>query len=387
MTAIEPPVAAAAAHSPSAWAPTSEQTALADMLRDLLGSRSSQADVRRAMDSADGHDDQLWRELAALGICGLAVPEAFGGAGASFVEVSIACEELGRALACVPYLSSIVLAQSVLLQSSDPALQQRWLPALASGELMGTVALDEPQRSWLGRDSQTAATRADGQWLLSGTKTFVLDGHTADVVFVVARAGAGLGIWAVDGDARGLTRTQLPVMDQTRRLARLAFDATPAALVSAPGQADPALTHLLDVAAIAIAAECAGGAGVTLEMAVDYAKTRVQFGRPIGSFQAIKHKCADMLIQAESAQSAVSYARQILTVGTPQDLSIAAAMAKSFCSDAYVYCSGENIQIHGGIGFTWEHNAHLYFKRARTNQVLFGDPLQHRARLGDLLGI
>jgi alkylation response protein AidB-like acyl-CoA dehydrogenase len=372
---------------PSAWVPSTEQIALADMLRDLLRNRSGEADVRRAMDSHDGHDEGLWRALAALGVCGLAVPEVFGGAGASLVEVSIACEELGRALSCVPYLSSVVLAQSVLLNSPDLTVQQRWLPPLASGEVIGTVALNEPQRSWHGRDSQTAATNTNGQWLLTGTKTFVPDGHAAGLVLVVARASAELGVWAVDGDARGLTRTQLPVMDQTRRLTQLVFDATPATLVTAPGEADLTLTHLLDVAAITIASECAGGAGVALEMAVDYAKTRVQFGRPIGSFQAIKHRCADMLIQAESAQSAVSYARHVLAVGTPEQLSIAAAMAKSFCADAYVYCSGENIQVHGGIGFTWEHSAHLYYKRARTNQVLFGDPVQHRARLGDLLGV
>jgi alkylation response protein AidB-like acyl-CoA dehydrogenase len=365
---------------------TEEQAFLGSTVRGFLEDRAAERAVRRVMETADGIDRALWRDLAgSLGACGLTVPEGLGGAGATFVETALVCEELGRSLACVPYLSSVVLAQTLLLDSADPDAQARWLPGLCSGDIIATVALVEPDRKWHGRDSQLQATYVDGDWRLTGSKTYVLDGHVADVLFVIARTGAGLTIFAVDAAAPGLTRTQLPTMDQTRRLARVDLAQTPGVLVAAPGDAEKLIGRLLQVAAVAVAAESLGGAERVLEMAVDYAKVRVQFGRPIGSFQAIKHKCADMLIQVESARSAVCLARQVLGVGQSSELPIAAALAKAYCCDAYVFCAEENIQVHGGIGFTWEHPAHLYFKRARTNQVLFGDPYQHRDRIARLL--
>jgi alkylation response protein AidB-like acyl-CoA dehydrogenase len=365
---------------------TEEQAFLGSTVRGFLEDRAAERAVRRVMETADGIDRALWRDLAgSLGACGLSVPEGLGGAGATFVETALVCEELGRSLACVPYLSSVVLAQTLLLDSADPDAQARWLPGLCSGDTIATVALVEPDRKWHGRDSQLQATYVDGDWRLTGSKTYVLDGHVADVLFVIARTGAGLTIFAVDAAAPGLTRTQLPTMDQTRRLARVDLAQTPGVLVAAPGDAEKLIGRLLQVAAVAVAAESLGGAERVLEMAVDYAKVRVQFGRPIGSFQAIKHKCADMLIQVESARSAVCLARQVLGDGQDSELPIAAALAKAYCCDAYVFCAEENIQVHGGIGFTWEHPAHLYFKRARTNQVLFGDPYQHRDRIARLL--
>jgi alkylation response protein AidB-like acyl-CoA dehydrogenase len=370
-----------------AWLPSSEQADLAGMLRDLLDARSATDDVFRAMESPVGHDESLWRDLAELGICGMAVPESLGGSGATFLETSIAAEELGRSLACVPFFSSAVLAQSALLASSNASLQERWLPQLAAGLAIGTVALAEPNDRWDALASGVSAQWSDHHWTLVGAKSVVPDGHVADLILVFAQSAAGVGLWAVDGDARGLSRTQLPVMDQTRRLARLELHDVPAELVVAPGEASTALAQTIDLAVIALAAECLGGARRTLETATEYAKTRVQFGRAIGSFQAVKHRCADMLIQTETAESAVSYARHVL--GAPYDpaLALVGSVAKAACGDAYSYCSAENIQVHGGIGFTWEHSAHLYFKRARTNQVLLGDSFQHRSRVGDFLGI
>jgi len=367
---------------------TEEQVFLGSTVRRFLEDRAAQPAVRRAMETADGIDRPLWRDLAgSLGACGLTVPERLGGAGATFVETAVVCEELGRSLACVPYLSSVVLAQTLLLDSADADAQARWLPGICLADTIATVALVEPGRAWHGRDSQLQATYVREDWRLTGSKTYVLDGHIADVLFVIARTGAGLTIFAVDAAAPGLTRKQLPTMDQTRRLARVDFAETPGVLIAAPGDAAKLIDHLLQVAAVGVAAESLGGAERVLEMAVDYAKVRVQFGRPIGSFQAIKHRCVDMLIQVESARSAVCLARQVLGESQDSKLPIAAALAKAYCCDAYVFCTEENIQVHGGIGFTWEHSAHLYFKRARTNQVLFGDSYQHRDRIGRLLGV
>lgn len=366
---------------------TEDQASLGSTVRGFLEDRAAEPAVRRAMDSVDGIDRALWRDLGGLGACGLPVPERLGGAGATFVETAVVCEELGRSLACVPYMSSVVLAQTLLLDSADADAQARWLPGICSADTIATVALVEPDRGWDGRDSQLRASYVNGDWRLTGSKTYVLDGHLADVLFVIARTEPGLTIFAVDSAAPGLTRTQLRTMDQTRRLAQVSLAETPGVLVAAPGDADKLIDRLLQIAAVGVAAESLGGAEKVLEMAVEYAKVRVQFGRPIGSFQAIKHKCADMLIRVESARSAVCLARQVLGDGEENALPIVAALAKAYCCDAYVFCAEENIQVHGGIGFTWEHSAHLYFKRARTNQLLFGDPYQHRDRIGRLLGV
>ncbi|HVE28084.1 MAG TPA: acyl-CoA dehydrogenase family protein [Sporichthya sp.] len=365
---------------------TDEQAYLAATVRELLEDRSTEARVREVMGSEEILDRRLWQTMASeLGVCGLGVPEEFGGAGASFVEVAVVCEELGRALAVVPFLSTTVLAQTLLLDCGDPAAQARWLPDLCTGATIAAVALAEPSTAWNGRDLATTASYTDGRWSLSGTKTFVIDGQVADVVFVLARTDGGIATFAVDAGAAGLTRTALPTMDQTRGLAELQFAASPAELVGEPGAEDP-LARLLDAAAIALAAEAVGGAQRTLEMAVDYAKVRIQFGRPIGSFQAIKHKCADMLLQVETARSAAAFARGCAETD-PSARALAASAAKAYCCDAFVFCAQENIQVHGGIGFTWEHPAHLYFKRARSSQVLFGDSFQHRDRIGHLLDL
>jgi alkylation response protein AidB-like acyl-CoA dehydrogenase len=367
-----------------------DQLQLAAVVRDFLDQRAPEFMVRKVMETESGIDEEVWTAMAEqLGICGLAVPENFGGGGGSFADVAVVLEELGRTLACVPFFSSVVLAQSLLLATGDDETMANWLPALCSGATRATVAFAEPGAPWDASGIATSATEhPGGNWRLHGTKSYVVDGHTAEVVFVLARTGGGLSIFAVDDDAPGLDRASLSTMDLTRKQARLTFSDTPAQLVGTPGVAGGPFTAMLDLAAIALSIESVGGAQQVLDMSVDYAKSRFQFGRAIGSFQAVKHKCADMLLAVESARSAASYARGVAASGTDSaELVVAASMAKACCTDAYIMCASENIQVHGGIGFTWEHPAHLYFKRAKANQLMFGDPVLHRARLATLLDI
>jgi alkylation response protein AidB-like acyl-CoA dehydrogenase len=287
----------------------------------------------------------------------------------------------------VPFFSSVVLAQSLLLAIGDPDAMGEWLPDLASGSRRATVAFAEPGAAWDVAGVSMRATQGSTGWRLSGIKSYVIDGQTAEEVFVVARTGGGLSVFAVDAHDPGLTRRPLPTMDLTRKQARLEFRGVPGRLVGPVDEAQTAFETMLQLAAVGLSAESVGLAQRVLDMSVGYAKIRHQFGRAIGSFQAIKHKCADMLLAVESARSAAYYARVIAAADQRDHLAIAAAMAKSFCTDAAVMCAAENIQIHGGIGFTWEHPAHLYFKRAKANQLMFGDPILHRSRLAELLNL
>jgi alkylation response protein AidB-like acyl-CoA dehydrogenase len=367
---------------------TEEQTELGAVLRDFLAERSPEAVVRRHMESEEGFDRDTWRGLSSeLGVCGLAVPEELGGSGGSFADVAVVTEELGRSLGCVPWLSSVVLGQSLLLGLSDDSVAGELLARLANGSVRASVAFAEPGRAWSASGIEMVAERNASGWSLSGVKGYVVDGHTADLVLVLARTRAGLSVFAVEADAPGLSRVALPTMDLTRKQARLTLANVPARLLGEDGQALPAFDRMLDLAAIALAQECVGGAQLVLDSAVDYAKTRFQFGRAIGSFQAIKHKCADMLLAVESSRSAAAYARGVSESGAGAELSVAASLAKSACGDAFLHCASENIQVHGGIGFTWEHPAHLYFKRAQANSLMFGSSRDHRRRLADLLEI
>ncbi|HTK64936.1 MAG TPA: acyl-CoA dehydrogenase family protein [Pseudonocardia sp.] len=371
---------------------TDEQDSLRDTVRAFLRATCPESEVRRLMDTDAGFDAGVWTRFADLGVCGLTVPERLGGAGYSFVELGVVLEELGASLACLPFLSSVVLAQSLLMAIDDDGAQSRWMPGLASGVVRGTVAFAEGSGGWDGRGITTLAVRDGERWRLDGAKTFVLDGHTADLVLVLAETDAdGLSVFAVEPDAPGVTRSVLETMDQTRKQASIELAGTPAVLVGTPGSGAAALATMGDSAAIALAVEAVGGASAVLEEAVEYAKVRVQFGRPIGSFQAIKHRCADMLLRVESARSAAYHAiwaaSESSGEGDTDELRIAASMAKAYCTEAYAWAAAENIQIHGGIGFTWEHSAHLYFKRATSSRLLFGDPVEHRARLADLIGI
>ena len=360
-----------------------EQEELRRTVRSFLEGKSPSAEVRRLMETAEGYDPAVWAQMAnQLGLQGLAIPEEYGGSGFGYVELTVVLEEMGRALLCAPYFSSVALAANALLSSGDDAAKKDLLPGIASGETIATLAITEDSGKW-DLDGITLEAR-DGR--LNGHKSFVLDGHTATQILVAARSERGVSLYAVDGAAAGLTRRPLQTMDQTRKLARLEFADTPARLIGDEGDAADALSKTLDLAAVALAAEQVGGASLCLEMAVEYAKVRVQFGRPIGSFQAIKHKCADMLLEVESAKSAAYYAAAAAAEDT-DELPAVASLAKAYCSDAYFHAAAENIQIHGGIGFTWEHDAHLYFKRAKSMELFLGDPVYHRELLVQRIGL
>jgi alkylation response protein AidB-like acyl-CoA dehydrogenase len=357
------------------------------MVRRFVEAASPEAAVREQMTTERGFDPAVWSAMAkSLGLQGLIVPEAFGGQGFGDVELGIVLEETGRALLCAPYLSTAVLAVHTLLEAEDEAAQRALLPGIASGETTATLAFAEPNGSWDAAGIEARATGDGAAWRIHGTKQYVLDGHTADVVLVAARTRAGVCLFSVAGDAAGLSRTPLVTLDPTRKQARLDFDGVRGTLVGAEGAGDRVLPAVLDRAAVALAAEQVGGAQRCLDMAVAYAKERVQFGRPIGSFQAIKHKCADVLLEVESARSAAYYAAWC-AAERGDELPGVASLAKAYCSDAYCHAAAENIQIHGGIGFTWEHPAHLYYRRAKSSALLFGDPGHHRERVARHCGV
>jgi alkylation response protein AidB-like acyl-CoA dehydrogenase len=364
-----------------------EQEELRKAVRRFLEDKSPVSEVRRLMETTEGYDPAVWSQMAdQLGLQSLAIPDEYGGAGFGYVELGIVFEEMGRSLLCAPYFSTVGLAAAALLSSGDEASMKTYLPGIAGGETIATLALTEDSGRW-DLEAVTCTARADGdRYRLDGHKMFVIDGHVADLVLVVARTEAGLSLLAVAGDADGLSRTALHTMDQTRKQARLEFSGTPARLVGADGAAAEGISRALDLAAVALAAEQVGGAQRVLEMSVEYAKTRIQFGRPIGSFQAIKHKCADMLLEVESAKSAAYYAEWAAAEGS-DELPVVASLAKAYCSEAYFHAAAENIQIHGGIGFTWEHDAHLYFKRAKSSELVLGDPAYHRELLAQRIGI
>ena len=360
-----------------------EQEELRKTVRSFLEQKSSEAEVRRLMETEEGYDTAVWKQMGEqLGLQGLAIPEEYGGSGYSWIELGIILEEQGRRLLAAPYFSTVVLAANTLLLSGDDAAKKDYLPGIASGETIATLAFTESNGRW---DEEGITLTANGG-KLNGEKMFVLDGHIANLIIVAAKSGSGVSLYAVQGDAAGLTKTALSTMDQTRKQAKLEFKDVEGKLIGTEGQGWSVLEKVLDLAAVGLAAEQVGGAQLVLEMAVQYAKDRIQFGRPIGSFQAIKHKCADMLLEVESAKSAAYYAAWC-AAEMNDELPSVASLAKAYCSEAYFHAAAENIQIHGGIGFTWEHPAHLYFKRAKSSELLFGDPTYHRELLAQRIGI
>ena len=351
-----------------------DQEALRKVVKDFLNAKSDEATVRELMDTESGYDQAVWTQMAEqMGLQGLIIPEEFGGSGYSFVELIVVLEEMGRRLLCAPYFSTVVLGAQTLVHSGDDAAKAEYLPGIASGETIATLAYTEPNGRWDEAAVTATATRSGDDWTIDGTKLYVLDGHTANLIITAARTDAGVSLFAVQGDAAGLTRTALSTMDQTRKQARLEYAGVPAKLIGTDGAGWDTISTVLDLAAVALAAEQVGGGQEVLESAVQYAKDRVQFGRPIGSFQAIKHKCADMLLEVESAKSAAYYAGWC-AAEMNDELPSVASLAKAYCSEAYFHAAAENIQIHGGIGFTWEHPAHLYFKRAKSSELLVRRP-------------
>jgi alkylation response protein AidB-like acyl-CoA dehydrogenase len=372
---------------PAAMVFSEEQEELRGSVRRFCESRSPSAEVRRLMATADGYSPPVWEQMATqLGLQALAIPERYGGMGFGYVELAIVLEEMGRSLLCAPYFATVAMAANALLASGDEAACADYLPSVAAGETIATLALAEDSGRWDDESVTLIAERAGEGWALDGHKSFVVDGAVANLVLVVARTWSGISLLAVDGEAEGLVRTPLETLDQTRKLARLEFARTPARLVGAEGGAWSGLARTLDLAAIALAAEQVGGAQRCLDMSVEYARVRYQFGRPIGSFQAIKHRCADILLDVESARAAAQYAAWVAAEDSAE-VPAMASLAKAACSEAYFKAAADNIQIHGGIGFTWEHDAHLYFKRAKSSQLFLGDAAYHRERLAQRMGV
>lgn len=371
---------------------TEEQDMLREAVRGFLEQYSPISAVRAQMETADGYDVALWDRMATeLGLPALAIPEEYGGQGFGFIELGIVLEEMGRALVCAPFFSSAVLAAQAILNAGSDADKQAMLPGIAAGTTRATLAISEINGTWSANEISTTARNNNGTYVLNGTKHYVLDGHTANLLVVVARLegtqGAdGIGFFVIASDAPGVTISPLATMDQTRKLAKIEFADAESCALGTPGDGVAALERTLQQAVVALANEMVGGAQRVLEMSVEYAKVRVQFGRPIGSFQAIKHKCADMLLEVESAKSAAYYASWAAAENS-DELPVVASLAKAYCSDAYFHAAAENIQIHGGIGFTWEHDAHLYFKRAKSSEIMFGDATYHRELLAQLIGM
>lgn len=372
------------------FALSEEQEMLRDTARHYLDGNSSSEWVRQLMQTETGFDSAQWQAIADMGWPSMHIPERFGGAGFTISELNVLIEELGRRLLPSPFFATAVLGVTTLLESGDEEKCAEILPAVSSGSLRLAVAHVERSGEWRPAAVELAAAKHDGKFKLNGEKHYVIDGHTADRVIVSAMTDVGVTLFVIDPATEGVTTEPVVTMDMTRKLATLSFaDAvvSPDAMLGEEGKGAEVLARMLDVAAVALAAEQVGGASRCLEMSVEYAKVRRQFGRAIGSFQAIKHMCANMLIEVESARSASQYATQVAASGDRDELKIAASVAKAYCSDAYFGASSDTIQIHGGIGFTWEHDAHLYFKRAESSKLLFGDPAWHRERLAEHLAM
>ena len=357
-----------------------DQVLLRNSVRSALDEQCKPAHVRAMMDDAQGYGEALWGEMAKLGWLGLPFAEEYGGAGLGLVELCLVLEELGRVAYPGPYFSSVVLGGLGLTLGGNAAQKERWLSAVASGQARLTAALVEESLDWDPAATATTATRRGDGWTRSGLKRFVPWAHVADAVLVPGRAAEGLCLFLVDPHAPGVSLTPMVGIDLGSRWSEMRLHDVGVkgdALVGHPGGAGPLLDALLRRAAVSASAEMLGAARRCLDMSVEYAKVREQFGQPIGSFQAIRHRCAEMLLAVDSAHSAVYYAAWALDAGA-EDAAVAASVCKAYVSEAARKVCGDAIQVHGGIGFTWEYDLHLYFKRAKALEPLFGDAEYHR---------
>jgi len=366
---------------------TDEQEQFRSALQRFLKDKSPTTEVRRLMATSEGYDPQVWRQLSdELALPGIHIPEQYGGAGFGMVELCIVAEELGRALLCAPYFSTTVLAANAIMNAGTEAQKASLLPDIASGARLATLAITEPNGNWDPSSIETVA-----RFRIDGAKSYVVDGHIADLLIVAARVPSssgrdGLGLFTVDAKDAGVERHLLESMDPTRKIARIDFRGAHATLLGELDDGGKRIQRTMDQAAIALANEMMGGAQALLDSAVSYAKLRVQFGRTIGSFQAIKHKLADMLLDVELAKSAAYYAAQAAAVEDPEWPALA-SLAKAAASETYLHTAIETIQIHGGIGFTWDNDTHLWFKRAKSSEIFLGQPSYHRELLMQRWGV
>jgi len=361
---------------------SSDQQLLKNSARAFLDEHCKPAAVRLLWDDPRGESDTMWKEMAQLGWLGLSLPEAYGGSGLGMVESAILLEELGRAAYPGPYWPTVLAAEAVETAGTD-AQKNRWLAAIATGDARATLALLDADLDWDPVAMSARAEKTPRGWALSGTKRFVPWAHVANVLLIPARAPEGPTLFLVDPSASGLTLSPLQGMDLAPPWVQNDMDKVPAAATAvpgSPGQAGPLLASLVRRGAVGAAAEMLGAARRCLDMAVGYAKVREQFGQPIGSFQAIRHKCAEMLLEVENSHSAVYYAAWALDAKA-EDGELAASVAKAYVGDAARRVCGEAIQVHGGIGFTWEYDLHIYMKRAKALEPMYGDADYHREQI------
>lgn len=365
---------------------TEDQVMLRNLVREYLTEQTPVAHVRQMMEDDLGYDRDIYRGLMGLGVTHL--PEAYGGGGLGMIEQAIILEEMGRVTYPGPWFATVTLAGTAIMYSGDENAMARYLPDASTGDLVMTLAFLEESLAWSPEAISLAARKDGDEFVLSGTKRFVPFGHAADVILVAARTGSGSGpdgisLIAVPRDSSGITVTSTPLLDLTSKTATIDFQdvRVPAEnLVGAEGNAWPALETTLRLAAIGAAAEQLGASRKSLEMSSDYAKVRKQFGQFIGQFQAVKHKLAEMLEQVENSHAAVYYAAWAQDAGAP-DSALAASVAKATLNESSKSVCGEAIQVHGGIGYTWEYDLHLYWKRAKYYEPLFGDTTFHRERV------
>jgi len=362
-----------------------ERLALQDSVHRLLIAESDESAVRATMETPSGYDSKLWKQLADMGVVGLIIDEAHGGAGVGPMELELVMEEVGAALLCSPLLASGVLAAALLGALDDSEINDQLLPRIAEGSCIATVAMTGENGCWTKDGVAVSGQLVDGQWDLSGRASFVVHGQNADALLVIANTDEGLGAFVVESDAAGLSIAGLPTFDHTLRLAEITFEDVRAKHISARIPVWDAVSRALDIALVALAGEQAGAAKHCLSSTVDYAKTRIQFGRAIGSFQAVKHMAADLLLETESAISAARNAAARLAEGA-EGTAQAVSLAAFACADAFVTTAATSIQMHGGIAFTWEHPAHLYLRRARADAQLLGSSSFHRERFIQQLG-
>jgi alkylation response protein AidB-like acyl-CoA dehydrogenase len=371
-----------------------EQELLRNTARKFFENECGSDTVRRLMETPEGISAELWKKLAEQGWLGLIYPEPYDGMGLGLVDLVVLMEEMGRAVAPGPYFSTVLLGGLAILEAGGDAQRKEWLPRIAAGDRRVALAWMEPSAQLGPAGVTLTAVEKAGRYTLTGTKLFVHDAHTADALVVAARtrpgAGAeGVSLFLLPKGARGLEVTLLPTMDQTRKLCEVVLsDVTVGAdaLLGVAGAGWPPLARVLDRATVALCAEMCGGAQKVLDMTVEYAKIRQAFGRPIGSYQGVKHRAADMLVDVENSKSITYYAAWALDEGSPE-APLAVSMAKAYVSDAYRRVAAAGIQLHGGIGFTWEHDLHLYFKRAKGSEFTFGDATHHRERVAQLVNL
>ena len=371
-----------------------EQELLRSIARKFFENECGSDTVRRLMETPEGISPDLWTKIAEQGWLGLVFPEAYDGLGLGLVDLVVLMEEMGRAVVPGPYFSTVLLGSLAVLEAGSEAQKKEWLPKIAAGDKRVALAWMEPSAQLGPAGVTLTATEKGGRYTLSGTKLFVHDAHTADALVVAARtrpgAGAeGVSLFLLPRDTSGLRVTLLPTMDQTRKLCEVTcVDVVVGAdaLLGPAGAGWAPLARVLDRATVALCAEMCGGAQKVLDMTVEYAKIRQAFGRPIGSYQGVKHRAADMLVDVENAKSITYYAAWALDEGAAE-APLAVSMAKAYVSDAFRRVAAAGIQLHGGIGFTWEHDLHLYFKRAKGSEFTFGDATHHRERVAQLVNL